>query len=284
MERPWVRPFEAFVDPVGANANVDPPPGVVAEFVNKARRVVALHAQVITELGDVARQTRTDVVNDANRGSFRSFGVGDRVAVYRPTQSNKLKQIAASLTLQWRGPYRIVGQIASNVFRLQHELDKTTATASPANMVRFKPSTAAALEFYSRFSTGQGPRAPGPTMEALAVDTVVAVWDTETSGRSYWLGRVLSLDEEFVTVHYYGTLKPVNPVFKLVWVDGSDGSFILKESQPRGSKIAPWTGDEPRERVIMVNINLTASGALSRHPAKALEALAPAVLRVRAAQ
>jgi len=284
LERPWVRPLELFVEPANqSNQMMDPPSGIVADFMTRSRRVVELHRQVMKELGEAEHKRATDQRNDLNRAATRFFSVGDRVAVYMPQKTDKGKHIAKAMTLQWRGPFRVVEQIGANVFRVQHEITKQVTTASPANMVRFKPSTAAALKFFESFPAGEGPSAGMPLMDAMVPDSNVAVWDEDSSGRRYWLAKVLSVDDDYVSVHYYGTLKDVNPCFKLVWVDGSDGAFILKNSTPRGSKISAWTGDEPRERILMVNVNLTASGALSRTAAKALAAIAPAVLRKRSA-
>jgi hypothetical protein len=237
---------------VGANA-----------YLTQVKEVHEVHLRVLREIREPTIGARLHARNE-RQPAQRRFVLGELVATARRRTSAEL---SAKLLLQWDGPFKIVGIISSNIFELKHqEVAGLETTASAANMVHWSPSVASSRKYFAALEARipvplrDDPKAPQHFLllpSDFVVGSVVAVWDIDLHGKSYWLGKILSVDmsaSEF-TIHYFGVTNKQNPIFKLVWCHGAGRmSWTLSK--------AAWTGVESIFNVFMTNVRLSNAGAL----------------------
>lgn len=290
LERPWVAYLSGEVrtaPDVFARADANRGP-FLSELAGASARVVALMLKLQRESVLVDRKAALVRQNARMRG-HRVFVVGDRVITARPTRS---VDVSRKLLLQWRGPYVIKKIESENIFQLVNELDQSTCRASGANMILFKPSLAAALEFY-RGRVGRERHIPDlqcePFDHLLKPGSVVALQGgshPRDKGRFFWLAKLLDIDLAMgeVTVHYFGvTRKNLQTQFRLVWVDQNDANpFVLRQSEPVNLVCKAWTGVDSLSRVFAFDIEVNANGYLTAESRRSLAGLLPVTMAMAA--
>jgi hypothetical protein len=109
----------------------------------------------------------------------------------------------------------------------------------------------------------------------------------EQGSKLFQLARFLSFsddDPDWVQVEYLGTLKHDSPYrFQNVWIDGKDGKAILRKAKPPPGRavsadVSRWTGIDPTAHVLKLQLDLTASGALTADSLRALGSWKPVVI------
>lgn len=277
IERPWAAPFdmEAVIRKVVPEEEV--PDEMVSGYLKEVMEVYRLHVKVREGLEEELK-AELEKLNARNARMLRVFEVGDRVAIHCETRHEGQSK---KLIMQWRGPYRLIEKLASNIYRVQSEIDGSETRASGYNMVHYKPTTESTLQFLREWNGEDGNRwepeeHSAEIWDQVEVGNLVAVWDVESDGKQYWIGRILEVKEESVELHYYGSLK--GTVFSPVWVMKKDGSFQLADKEPR-AKCSKWVGEEPIERIIAAGVELNSQGKLRSRWTAVLEGLRPTVMR-----
>jgi len=265
-ERPWRAIPRG--DRIRGDA-VLPEPADVRAYSKRVTEIHQIHVRILNEIREPTIGAQLTRRNERQRAT-RRYSVGDRVATAR---RRTVPGVSDKLLLQWDGPYKVTGSISANIFELRHELTNATTTASPGNMVPFTASVEAAQAYFALMQSRVPVLARATPAndadyhllpDALQVDTIVALWDTDTGGRQYWLGKVLSIDAVAfeVTVHYYGVTSKSHPRVKLVWQHTIADPPGVALSFVRHPRSAPWSGVECYSSIFVTGVILHADGSL----------------------
>jgi len=239
--------------------------------------------RVFTQLalhhGERHRQAAVDRKNKEAKLVTRKFEVGDLVVVRRP---KKVKGIPSKALIQWRGPYTITA-ISARGYICSHE-DGSSVTVSRPDISIYTASSPLASDIL-QLEAAQPSNVP--EFEPGQVLAIADHLPEEQGSNLFQLAKFLNFsddDPDWVQVEYLGTLKRDPPYrFQNVWIDGKDGKAILRKAKPPPGRtvsadVSRWTGTDPTAQILKLNLELTATGALTADSLRALGTWKPVVI------
>jgi hypothetical protein len=219
-------------------------------------------------------------VLNARRGSrMNEFKVGDHVAAWfvpprdrAPLDEKRWKQ---KHMIAWRGPCKVLARKSNATYRLMDVKTKKTFDRHVALLARWRPTVDPLIESKApereRRVAAASAAEEGDDFGDLVAGETVAVVDHARDKRVY-LMKVVSVSDEMVDGHYYGTMSDdfARAKFNLTYIEQGSGLSILRQPR-RHEKADAWTGSVPLEFVRARNITFRSDHALDAKSRRKLE-------------
>jgi hypothetical protein len=243
-------------DPDASSPDLYPSASVSPEAFAAALRISiqAFHNMALSHKTFLATTTEERL---NKHGTPKTFALNARVKMYVPPTHTQIVCIGrkSNHIVAWHGPCTITRIRSESSYEMTEDCSGRKLQRKIINIRPFRAPANTPAPHHDLVSAA-----------ALFPATVIAVRDTPAS--AFHLAKVTALNENLLSLHYYGTTTPSldTVVFRLVWL-APDGRIVLKDKRPARNHTAVTgeidTADIP-DLLVASHLILTSMGCLSR--------------------